>query len=289
MKKLYIKLGILLSLLIIGTVISNIAYSMTCVDSHLNLLYPVVRISDGQGAGSGTIIYSKESVKGGFSTYVLTNHHVVASAIQIVEEWDSTLGKNVKREKRSLISAEIFKYKNLSTPIGTLRVEASVVLYNTNEDMALVKLSLEEEAKYVANLYPRDNLDDIHLFDKTIAVGCSLGWPPIPTEGWIARMNVQLDSMPYHMSTSQIVFGNSGGALYRLNYDESDGFLIGIPSGAPVVGWGSIITHMGIFIPIDRVYDWLEKEHYDFLWTDKTEAEGLDERKKAIEAKRKSK
>jgi len=47
---------------------------------------------------------------------------------------------------------------------------------------------------------------------------------------------------------------------------------------------------MGLFIPIDRIYDWLEKEHYDFIFDfTKTEKECLDIRKKEIEEKKKAK
>lgn len=255
--------------------------------AHEGYLYPTVRISTDKSGGSGTIIYSKgSSEKGKFSTYVLTNYHVVDDAITIFEEWDSILSKMVKKEKRSLVYAEIFKYKDLSTPVGTLRVEADVVIYNKNEDMAIVKLRFDEEAKYVANL-PAPNTK-YHVFDKAVVSGCSLGFAPLPTSGMITRLNVQIKSLHYNMSSADIVFGNSGGALYLAETAE----LIGIPSFVPVVpiGWGgSIVTHMGLFIPIDRVYKWLKSEHYDFIFDNsKSEHECLENREKDIEKKRKN-
>jgi len=98
--------------------------------------------------------------------------------------------------------------------------------------------------------------------DKTVAVGCSLGFPPLPTTGIITRKNFQINSLPYHMSSSQIIYGNSGGAMFL----DSTAELIGIPSMLPVVGWGSPVFHMGLFIPIERIYTWLEKENYDFIY-----------------------
>ena len=258
--------------------------------AHTAMIYPVVRITTGNAAGSGTIIYSKldgyDSGKETYSTYALTNHHVVESAITISEEWDSVIGEDVKKEKRGIIYVEIFQYKNLSVPVGTLKVEAEILAYNRDEDMALVKLSSEKKADYVAALYPRNKGNDLHVMDETVAVGCSLGFPPLPTTGIITRKNFQINSLPYHMSSSQIIYGNSGGAMFL----DAPGQLIGIPSLVPVVGWATPIMHMGLFIPIDRIYDWLEKEHYDFLFdSTKTEKECLDIRKKEIEEKKKAK
>lgn len=259
--------------------------SMSAELLHEKLIYPVIRVNSG---GSGTIIYSKPNAAGAFSTYALTNYHVIDSAISIVKQWDSGLQKDVKIEKRKLIYAEIFKYKNLSIPIGTLKIEAKIVLYNKDEDMALIKLSLEEKALYIADLYPLGKETEMHVTDETIAVGCSLGWPPIPARGMITRMNVYINSLIYHMSESQIIFGNSGGAMYRINPETELGEYIGIPSGAPVIGWSSAVSHMGVFIPINRIYAWLERENYQFIYdSTKTEKAGLAARKKEIEARKK--
>jgi len=265
---------------------TNAGAFMSGEKAHTSMIYPVVRITTGHAAGSGTIIYSKLNEKETFSTYVLTNHHVVDGAISITEEWDSVIGEDVKKEKRGIIYVEIFQYKSLSIPVGTLKVEAEIMAYNKDEDMALVKLSSEKKSDYVAALYPRKKGDDIHVMDETVAVGCSLAFPPLPTTGILTRKNFQINSLPYHMSSSQIIYGNSGGAMFL----DSVGQLIGIPSLVPVVGWSTPITHMGLFIPIDRICDWLEKEHYDFLFdATKTEKECLEIRKKEIEEKKKAK
>ena len=272
-------------------IVGSAAYAfMSGEKAHTAMIYPVVRITMGNSAGSGTIIYSKldgyDKGKEIYSTYVLTNHHVVESAISIFEEWDSVLEENVKREKRGIIYVEIFQYKNLSIPVGTFKVEAEIIAYNKDEDMALVKLSSEKKVDYVAALYPRNKGNDLHVMDETVAVGCSLAFPPLPTTGIITRKNFQINSLPYHMSSSQIIYGNSGGAMFL----DSVGQLIGIPSLVPVVGWGTPITHMGLFIPIDRIYDWLKREHYDFLFDSiKTESGCLETRKREIEEKKKAK
>jgi len=226
--------------------------------AHHKMIYPIVRITAGEAAGSGTIIYSKKNEAGVFETFVLTNHHVVAQCINVKEEWDSTKKKDIKKETLDVVYVEVFQYKHLSTPIGTLRVEAEIVGYNADEDMALIKLASEDKQPFVAELYPRGKDDEIHVMDESVAVGCSLAYPPLPSSGEITRKNMILNSFPYHMSSSQIIYGNSGGAMF----DET-GRLVGIPSMVAAIGWSSVVTHMGFFIPIERVYEWWDKIGFD--------------------------
>ncbi len=284
---------ILVIVLVAASLITGNAFAaMEGIEAHEKYIYPVVRITQGPYGGSGTIIYSKLDTKENwkYSTYILTNHHVIADAIKIEEKWDSDLAKEVKKEKRSIVYVEIFKYRNLSTPVGTLKVEADIVIYNADEDMALIKLRSEDQAKYVAKLMGggSDSGLDIayNVMDETVAVGCSLGFPPLPTVGHITRKDFQVDSLPFDMSSSQIIYGNSGGAMFLAETGE----LIGIPSLLAIVGWGTPITHMGLFIPIERIYDWLEEEHYNFIYDNsKNEKECLELRKKEIDAKKKEK
>jgi S1-C subfamily serine protease len=254
------------------------------VEAHNKYLYPIVRITAEGSVGSGTIVYSKKNDKNYFSTYILTNYHVINNAIKIKEEWNSSLQENVKREQRSLIYVEIFQYQKVSIPVGTMKVEADIVVYNEQEDMALVKLRYEKKMEYVAELPKKDNTSFYKVFDESVAVGCSLGWPPIPTHGEITRLNFQMDSLPYDMSSAQIIFGNSGGAMFT-----KDGVFIGIPSRVAIVGWSNAVAHMGFFIPVKRIYVWFEKEFYDFIFdSEKKEESCLFEREKYIELKKKN-
>ena len=256
--------------------------ALTGNQAHEKYIYPIVRVSVGTGGGSGSIIYSKLGGYSKYSTYILTNFHVVSDAISISDEWDSDLQKNIKKEKRNIVYVEIFKYRDVSTPIGTLRVEADVVIYNKDEDMALLKLRTEDAAQYVANLPIKPT--ELLVMDESVAVGCSMGFPPLPSVGVITRLNFQLDSLPYHMSCSQIIYGNSGGAIFL----GETGELIGIPSRVAVIGWGVPIPHMGLFIPATRIYGWLATQHYDFIYdVNKDESECLAEREKDINAKKK--
>ena len=93
------------------------------IDGHDRYIYPVVRVEGPSGVGSGTVLYSKladyeEGERGaGFSTYILTNYHVIGDAIKVVEKFDADLGKDVKQEKKSICHVEIFTYQPESTVI----------------------------------------------------------------------------------------------------------------------------------------------------------------------------
>ena len=267
-----------LILIILLSLFTSVEAIMRGKEAHEKYLYPIVRVTFNNIGGSGTIIFSKET-NGKFSTYILTNYHVISDAIKIEEKWDSNIGKNIKIERRAIVYIEIFKYRDLGIPVGTMKVESDIVLYNEIADIAILKLRLTEQMPYVSKLPEREKANHYNLFDETVAVGCSLGFPPISTPGIITRKGFQIESLPYHMSTSQIIYGNSGGAMFL----AESGQLIGIPSKIPVIGWGSPITHMGLFIPIERIYKWLEEENYDFIFNPvKTEKECLALREEKI-------
>ena len=259
-------------------------------ESHERMLYPVVRVN---GGGSGSVIFSeqpgpimakqKQKVEP-FSTYVLTNWHVVAAAIKITKKWDSNQGKKVDVEKRDIIHVEQFIYKEMSEPVGTTKVEAEIVLYDEEEDLALVKLSSEEKFPWVVEFFPPEELPTLPVFSRTTAVGCSLSWPPVPSQGILTRKNVRIDSLPFHMSTAQIIYGNSGGAMF-----DDEGRFIGVPSRVPALGWGGSdpVVHMGLFIPVERVFAWLDREHYEFIYNpDISEAEGLQKREEMLKSEK---
>ena len=264
---------------------ASVTYAwMTGKAGHEKYLYPVVRIEAGQGIGSGTIIYSELNKEGTYSTYVLTNHHVIAEAIEITDEWNTDSGKNEKVERRRHVFVEMFKYRNMSESIGALKVKADIVIYSDykkSEDMALLKLRTEDKAAFIVKLLPKDKVDSYHDFDPVVAVGCSRGFNPMPSEGLISFRKLSYKTFDFDMATAQIAAGNSGGAMFLAETAE----LIGIPSMVVLSGnfYGGAIEHMGIFIPIKRVYAFLEREDYSFLVDPTvTEEEGLAAREKRL-------
>jgi S1-C subfamily serine protease len=254
-------------------------------EGHEKYLYPTVRVTTGYAAGSGTIVYSKiiDEEKKCFSTYILTNYHVICGAISIIKEWNPDLQQELPIEKRSIVHVEIFKYKNLSTPVGTMKLVGDIVVYNKLEDMALIKLRYDGTIEHVATLLSKAESSLYRVMDEAVAVGCSLGWPPLVSYGIITRKGYQIDSLPYDMSSAQIIFGNSGGGVYT-----KDGKFIGIPSKVAAVGWSAVVPHMGLFIPVARIYDWMEREFYDFIYdSNRDENTRIKEREKEIKRKKK--
>ena len=274
---------LVVSLMLALLMVSSFSYaSIFGRIGHERMIYPIVRVSAGQAVGSGTVIYSTGLVGGKLSTYILTNHHVISSEISISNVWDSGLKKDVKTERRGIVHVEIFKYRDLSTPVGTMKIEADIVAYTEREDMALLKLRFDDPVEHVATLPARDKVTEYRVLDEAIAAGCSLGWPPLVSKGQISRIGLQSDSLPYDMSSAQIIFGNSGGAMFT-----GEGIFIGIPSRIAAMGWTAVVPHMGLFIPVHRVFDWLASEHYDFVFDPTLTEKGcLEAREQEIKDKK---
>jgi S1-C subfamily serine protease len=209
--------------------------SKEIIEKHEQMFYPTVRVRTKKAGGSGTVVYSKE-YDGEIYTYVITNHHVISDSVKIEKKWDSVLKRKVDKEKLDTVYVEFFRYNNYSHTIGSFAVEADIVAYSEvdgGQDWALLRVrDKENKADWVANMFPLNDLDNVHIFDQSYAVGASLGHPPVASE-----------------------------------YEY-----IGIPSRISIQPMGfsaDAITHMGYFIPIDRVYKLLEENDYQFIYDEK--------------------
>lgn len=234
---------------------------------HEQMLYPSVRVRTGKAGGSGTVVFSGKNANGEYETYVTTNHHVVEDAIEVKRAWNSRVGKEIKKEYCKTVQVELFRYNDLSRCIGTgIGLEADIMMYDVEQDFALLKVR-EKEMKidFVANIFPIAKLPEIHIYDELFAVGAALGHPPISTDGRLTYMDDEIDNFKYWMSTAATIFGNSGGSVYRQN-DDGDYEYIGIPSRISISGFADAITHMGYFIPIDRIYKLLKENDYQFIY-----------------------
>tara|TARA_Y100001963_G_scaffold23123_1_gene30603 strand:+ start:3466 stop:4296 length:831 start_codon:yes stop_codon:yes gene_type:complete len=258
------------------------AASKDIIKKHDEMLYPTVRVRTAKSGGSGTVIFS-EKVGDEVHTYVITNHHVIDSAIKVEKKWNPIYKRKIDTEFLDTVYVEFFRYNNHSDCIGSFAVEADIVAYSEVEggqDWALLRTrDKENTCDYVANLFPLEELESVHIFDECCAVGASLGHPPIATRGQIAFMNDEIDHYNYWMSTAQTIFGNSGGAVYRYSKNRNRYEYIGIPSRITVQPMGfsaDAITHMGYFIPIDRVYKLLDANDYQFIYDPDVKAEDCD-------------
>jgi len=256
--------------------------SKEIIQKHEQMFYPTVRVRTKKAGGSGTVVYSKKHGEE-VHTYVITNHHVIADSVKIEKKWDSVLKRKTDKEKLDTVFVEFFRYNNYSHTVGSFAVEADIVAYSEVEggqDWALLRVrDKENTADWVANLFPLDDLDNVHIFDETYAVGASLGHPPVASNGMITYMDDEIDSYKYWMSSAPTIFGNSGGAVYRWSDSRKQYEYIGVPSRISIQPMGfsaDAITHMGYFIPIERVYKLLEENDYQFIYDEKVSIEDCE-------------
>jgi len=256
---------------------------------HYQAMYTIVRVTlKGGGGGSGTLIYSEDrKEKGNFLTFIITNHHVVDGAIKVEKAWDSMLGTEIKKERRETVKVEVFRYERLSVVVGRESFDADIVAHSKDHDLAILKLRGNRNIEYIANLFPRLEVQNVYIGQNAPAVGCSLLHAPILTTGEITSLNDEIEDKQFWMSNSQIIYGSSGGAVFLKRDGELLWHWIGIPSRLNVIGWGTPITHMGYFVPIPRIYSWLEDQHLEFFYDKtKTPEECFEKRKKLSEKAR---
>ena len=231
---------------------------------HREVLYSQVRVSSSKGGGSGTVIASIPSAND-YHTYVLSCHHVIDAAITVRKEWNPKLGREMKREYRQLLTVEFFDYTNVPhghRPVN-YSVDADLVAYDKDHDMAILKLRTVKPAEFVAPMCSAAEGKLMEVGAPVVAVGAALMHDPIVTFGAITHMGDEIDFKDYWMSSAQIIFGNSGGAMFAQL--ESGYKFLGIPSRVDVVGWGSAVSHLGYFSPIHRVYQFLDEQSLHFL------------------------
>lgn len=240
---------------------------------HEEMLWPTVRVLSRAAAGSGTIVYSKPDAKGKYHTYVLTCEHVVDDLIEIEKKWDSIAKIDRRQEILDEATVELFYYEHFSRckgSSGTFR--AKIVAYDKDQDIALLELDKETPVEWIGALFPSDKVEsELHIFDELYAVGAAMGHEPIATHGILSYMDEKIDGHVYWMSTAQMIFGNSGGAIYRYSQEREKYEFLGMPARITISMFGykpDAITHMGFFVPISRIYNILKANFYHFIFDD---------------------
>lgn len=251
------------------------------IEKHRELLYPCVRVRAGNVGGSGTVVYSKphDKKKEEYETFVLTNHHVVEGHIRIEEKWSTLLQRNVKSDTKSTVEVEFFKYRWESRSVGGTRIDADIVCYDRDQDIALLRLKDNVKIQYVAKMYPLNKEKELYIFKPVYAVGAALGHSPVVTGGHISGFDDEIDNYEFWLSTAPTIFGNSGGAIFLQETNE----FIGIPSRIAVIliGFGAdAITHMSYFIPITRIYKFIEEQVFNFIFDDRYTSSQCEELRK---------
>lgn len=256
------------------------------------MLYPCVRVRSGKAGGSGTVIYSNKDKSGIYRTYVITCEHVVDDLIKIEKKWDPVLKKDRRMEVLGKASVELFYYEHLSRCKGSSgQHRANIVAYDKDGDIALLEVEREETPiDYVAHVYPKDEVKQIHVLDQLYCVGAAMGHEPIVTNGVLSFMDEIIDNKEYWMSTAQSIFGNSGGSVFRHDENREQYEFLGMPARITVAMYGfsaDAITHMGFFVPITRIYEFLDRNHYDFIYDkSKTYEQCKEERERELDKER---
>jgi S1-C subfamily serine protease len=254
---------------------------------HYEVLYPVVRIRTEKAGGSGTIIASlpDSQHEGEYLNFVLTNHHVVDDAIKTRDDWDSLLKRNIRKEFLSPVTVEMFDYVHLSKVDSSDSYRAEIVAYDKHHDIALLRVDSPRKVEHVARLYPKGKERDIKLFTPVWTVGASLLHEPFANPGYITYLSEIIDDQLYWMSNANSIFGNSGGAVFLAETRE----FIGIPARITglQLGFGfDVVTWMGFFVPISRIYQFLEEQELQFLYDPQDDyykaMERRKERQKAV-------
>ncbi len=217
------------------------------------MLLPTVQLNGDDTVGSGTIVFSGPNCKNGnkVETYVLTSYHVVRNILA-----------DTPRARRGGFDVTIY------TSGKNLVVKGHMVASQPKIDAALVKLDTDRKLPNVANVLPREDTGEVHVWDPVCAVGCPLGNDPVPSKGEVSSLKNELNGANYWMVNAPTYFGNSGGGIYRADTRQ----LIGVFSKIYTHGKGQpvVVPHMGLCTPMDLVYDWLDDEGLDHLLRSET-------------------
>jgi S1-C subfamily serine protease len=203
-----------------------------------DLVGPVVQLAGEASVGSGVLLPSQPRAEGGYHTPILTAWHVVRDIQGDPPDFELPVPVQIYREDGS-----------------TRNEKAKLLAHDPKLDAALLEIVTPDALEFGARLAPRSRLADTRIFDQIVAVGCPLGNDPIPTRGEVATCHHEVDGEHYWMINAPTYIGNSGGGIFDSKTHE----LMGIFSKIYTHGSlrPTIVPHMGLVTPLDKVYDWL--------------------------------
>ena len=208
------------------------------------------------------MLYSEDREETGeFRTFVLTNHHVVDSAIHVVRKWDSLRQCYYNTEENDRVTVEVFTYLRSGRTVMGRPISAEIRAHKAEEDMALLELDYPLAVPQCATLLPKGI--ELNLLQSVWAVGCSLGEDPIATIGHIMDLEELIENKPYVLASAQIIYGNSGGGVFAKI--DNIVYFVGVPSRIRVMRNGQALSHMGFFVPPDRIRRFFKVQKLDFL------------------------
>ncbi len=207
-----------------------------------HLLEPVFQVEGDEAVGSGVLV-ARTADGGGLA---LSCHHVVRDFLGASDGEDLPVPCLFDRPGEEPV-----------------RVAARVLVSDPFLDLALLELEAHPRLGPPAPLADRERLAEVDAFSPVWTVGSPLGTITLATEGRVSRADWRLGSQRYWMVSSPAFYGNSGGGVFL----DGDFVLAGVFAKIYTHGGSSpqVVTHMGLAIPMDVVYDWLAENGYGFL------------------------
>lgn len=216
---------------------------------YRELMSPTVRVNARHEVGSGTILWSRASGKHA-RTFILTAWHIVQD--------------NVTEEGTMPLEVDFYSEGEL------LRTESGqIVTKQTHLDLCLLEVRGYHVYEQRARIPTREQIKKINIFSKVYAIGCPLGYSPLPTSGELTSKDKHLDGNLYWMINAPTIFGNSGGGIYVAKTRTLIGVLSRISAYKNMIDVA--VPHMGLVTSMDQVYDWLDKTRYAFVYKDRLE------------------
>lgn len=220
-----------------------------------DVMEPVVRVKAPNSLGSGVVIESvAPGVFGGGYTRILTNYHVISGALGTRFAGNGPLDDAFYVEIRKPVEVQRFIYKDGGRTVEIKTYPAEIRAYSKEWDLALLEVRGEGDWP-AACLFPEDE-PPLTLLEPVWAVGCALGKDPICTIGHIMDLDEGIEGLPFILVSSQIIYGNSGGAAFVKRAGVL--YLVGIPSRIRLLGNGIPLPYMGLVIPPERVRAFLQ-------------------------------
>jgi len=272
--KMFKKLSIFVAAFVAVFLVTTNLMAQPPVKKITEMLYPTVLVDLGRARGSGTIIFSAVRPHESWKeervwSLVLTNQHVIDSAVSITNEFDPKVGKNVQKETRRPVHVRLWDYNDYSSAVGTTGRVARILAWDKGRDLALLRLDdKEREIQNVAVLWP-ENVGGPYLFQDVWAVGSGMGNPPYPTEGLLSGISGKdAQGRPLYLSSAPIIFGNSGGSLWAYSEERHKYEMIGVPSAVSGYGYGNVVPHIVWSRPISEIREFLRDNGFGFILGD---------------------